>query len=71
MKVIYRVQANGNKMYYNGQGKSGDFIEWAQDNLQLVPAHRVDAVVKLFKKTSQFNHQPLYVADFETKGEQV
>ena len=48
-----------------------DFIEWAQDNLQLVPAHRVDAVVKLFKKTSQFNHQPLYVADFETKGEQV
>ena len=64
MKFIYRVQSNGNKVYYHGINAAMNLIHWSNDQLSLVPATQVDDLIKKIKLYSHFNHQMLVVADF-------
>lgn len=66
MKIIYRIQSNGRRLFW--QGFLNPASLWEADIVKLFTAEEIKRNVEWIRQHSHYNHQPLMVADFDPIG---
>jgi hypothetical protein len=71
MHYIYRVQSNGNKVYYNGMlpNMGEHAISWSNDHIHPFRLEEFPKIKQALQKSS-FKHQPHFIGTLSESGQE-